>query len=194
MTAADVKWSLDRAVTAKSLAPPQLSTGSLTSADQFTVVDAHTVTVTLDKPDRLALANLCVRYAIMINSTLAKQHATAADPWAQEWLKTNTAASGAYIVESHKPGESTIMRRNEAWKGGADGAAVLPPRHHPDGAGARHPRQPGRARRRRPVHRPGGQRHADAWSKSAKAKVASIPQNNGFTHITMNTRWRRSTT
>ncbi|WP_289052963.1 ABC transporter substrate-binding protein, partial [uncultured Methylobacterium sp.] len=47
VTADDVKWSLDRAVSAKSLAAPQLLTGSLTSPDQFTVVDPHTFKVTL---------------------------------------------------------------------------------------------------------------------------------------------------
>src|SRR4029450_9698120 len=93
----------------------------LTKPEQFKIVDAHTVTVTLDKPDRLALANLCVPYAMMINSKLAMKNATVEDPWAQEWMKTNTAASGAYIVESHKPGESTVLRRNEKWLGGADG-------------------------------------------------------------------------
>ena len=119
VTAEDVKWSLDRAVSAKSLAAPQLLTGSLTSADQFKVVDPHTVTVTLPKPDRLALPNLAVVYPIIINSKLAKSKATPEDPWAQEWLKTNTAGSGAYTVESFKPGEQVILRRNENWTGGA---------------------------------------------------------------------------
>lgn len=121
VTAEDVKWSLDRAVSAKSLAAPQFTTGSLTSADQFKIVDPKTLTVTLEKPDRLALANLCVCYAIMVNSKLAKKNATAEDPWAQEWMKTNTAASGAYIVESHKAGESTVLRRNEKWAGAPGG-------------------------------------------------------------------------
>jgi peptide/nickel transport system substrate-binding protein len=122
VTAEDVKWSLDRAVSAKSLAGPQFTTGSLTKPEQFKIVDAQVVTVTVEKPDRLALANLCVPYAMMINSKLARKNATAEDPWAQEWMKTNTAASGAYIVESHKPGESTVLRRNEKWLGGAGGA------------------------------------------------------------------------
>jgi peptide/nickel transport system substrate-binding protein len=122
VTAEDIKWSLDRAVSAKSLAPPQMSTGSITSPGQFRIVDDHTIEMTLPKADRLGLANLCVVYVIMINSKLAKQHATAEDPWALDWLKSNSAASGAYIVESFKPGGSVIVRRNEAWKGGADGA------------------------------------------------------------------------
>ncbi|MGY2049650.1 ABC transporter substrate-binding protein [Methylobacterium sp. JK268] len=119
VTADDVKWSLDRAVSAKSLAGPQLLTGSLTSPDQFKVIDPHTVVVTLPKPDRLALPNLATVYPIIFNAKLAKQHATAEDPWAQDWLKSNTAGSGAYRVEVFKPGEQVILRRNEAWTGAA---------------------------------------------------------------------------
>ena len=119
VTAEDVKWSLDRAVAAKSLAAPQLLTGSLTSPDQFKVVDAHTFEVTLPKPDRLALPNLATVYPVIFNSKAAKSHATAEDPWAQEWLKANTAGSGAYTVETFKPGEQVALRRNEAWTGAA---------------------------------------------------------------------------
>jgi len=121
VTADDVKWSLDRAVSAKSLAKGQLGTGSLTTPDQFTVVDERTVTVTLPKPDRLALANLATPLAPIFNSKLAKQHATPEDPWAQEWLKTNTAGSGAYTVETFKPGEQLVLRRNDSWKGARNG-------------------------------------------------------------------------
>jgi peptide/nickel transport system substrate-binding protein len=187
VTAEDVKWSLDRAVLAKSLAPPQFTTGSLTAADQFKIVDAHTVTVTVDKPDRLALANLCVCYAIMINSKLAKQHATADDPWAMEWMKTNTAASGAYIVESHKPGEATVLRRNEKWVGGADGALPFFKRIILQTV-------PEPATRANLIEKGDADLAIDlaasdlpTMEKSAKAKVVSIPQTNGFTHITMNT-------
>jgi peptide/nickel transport system substrate-binding protein len=184
VTADDVKWSLDRAVSAKSLAPPQMSTGSITSPDQFKIVDPHTVTLTLDKPDRLALANLCVCYAIMINSKLAKQHATADDPWAMEWMKTNTAASGAYIVESNKPGESTILRRNEAWKGGKlpfFRRIIIQTVPEP-------------ATRASLIERGDADLSIDlapsdivSMEKGGKLRVASIPQTNGFTHVTMNT-------
>ncbi|WP_428686040.1 ABC transporter substrate-binding protein [Reyranella sp.] len=187
VTAEDVKWSLDRHVTAKSLAAPQFTTGSLTSADQFKIVDPQTVTVTLDKPDRLALANLCVCYAIMINSKLAKKNATADDPWAMEWMKTNTAASGAYIIESHKPGESTVLRRNEKWVGGAGGAL-------PSFKRIIIQTVPEPATRANLIERGDADLAIDLAAsdlptieKSAKSKVVSIPQTNGFTHISMNT-------
>ncbi|MGM4919374.1 ABC transporter substrate-binding protein [Tardiphaga sp. 813_E8_N1_3] len=115
VTAEDVKWSLDRAVTAKILGKAQLLTGSLTDASQFKVIDASTFEVTLPQPDKLALPNLATVYPIIINSKLAKAHATEEDPWAQAWLKENTAGSGAYIVETFKPGEQVILKRNDAW-------------------------------------------------------------------------------
>ena len=190
VTAEDIKWSLDRAVSAKSLAPPQMSTGSITSPDQFRIVDAHTVEMTLPKPDRLALANLCVPYAIMINSKLAKQHATAEDPWAQEWMKTNTAASGAYIVESYKPGESLTLRRNEAWKGGADGQL-------PNFRRIILQTVPEPATRANLIERGDADLSIDlaasdipTMEKAAKVKVVSVPQTNGFTHISMNTQMK----
>ncbi len=187
VTAEDIKWSLDRAVSAKSLAPPQLSTGSLTSADQFRIVDAHIIEVSLPKPDRLAVANLCVPYAIMINSRLAKQHATAEDPWAQEWTKANTAAGGAYMVESYRPGESAILRRNDAWKSGRDGQL-------PSFRRIIVQTVPEAATRANLVERGDADLSIDlaasdipTMEKAPKVKVVSVPQTNGFTHITVNT-------
>jgi len=118
VTAEDVKWSLDRAVTAPVLGKAQLLTGSLTSADQFKAIDPLTFEVTLPKPDRLALPNFATIYPIIFNSKVAKANATADDPWAIGWLKEHTAGSGAYVIESFKPGEQVIMKRNEAWDRG----------------------------------------------------------------------------
>src|SRR3984893_18671238 len=121
VTAEDAKWSLDRIVTAPVLGKAQLLTGSMTSADQFKVIDPLTFEVTLPKPDKLALPNLATVYSITINSPSAKAHATEEDPWAQAWLKENTAGSGAYIIETFKPGEQVILKRNEDWNRGPGG-------------------------------------------------------------------------
>jgi peptide/nickel transport system substrate-binding protein len=124
VTAEDVKWSLDRIVSANVLGKAQLLTGSMTSPDQFKVVDPYTFEVTLPKPDQLALPNLATVYPIILNSKLVKSKATPDDPWGLNWTKENTAGSGAYTIESYKPGEQTILRRNEAWnRGSADKSA-----------------------------------------------------------------------
>lgn len=119
VTADDVKWSLDREVSAPILGKAQLLTGSLTSPDQFKVIDPLTFEVTLPKPDKLALPNLATVYPIIINSKLAKEHATPDDPWVMAWLKDHTAGSGAYVLENFKPGEQAILKRNEDWNRGS---------------------------------------------------------------------------
>ena len=188
VTAKDVKWSLDRHVSSKSLAAPQLLTGSLTKPEQFAVVDDLTFTVTLDKPDRLALPNLATVYAIIINSEVAKKHATAEDPWAQAWLKENTAGSGAYTVETWKPGEQAILRRNEEWKGGADGKLPFFKRIIAQTI-------PEPATRASLVERGDADVSIDLnasdvveLEKRGKLKIVSTPQFNAFTMIAFNTR------
>jgi peptide/nickel transport system substrate-binding protein len=122
VTAEDVKWSLDRNVSPAGMAKSQLATGSLTSADQFTILDTHRIQIVLPDSDRLVLPNLCVMQGVMYQGTKAKRYATADDPWAGNWLKDNVAGSGAYKVERYKAGEQLVLRRNEDWKGGPDGA------------------------------------------------------------------------
>ncbi|MCC6304665.1 MAG: ABC transporter substrate-binding protein [Rhodobacteraceae bacterium] len=117
VTVEDVKWSLDRVVSMPASAR-QMSTGSMTSPDQFEIVDDRTVMAKFDRRDRFTVPNLAIIFPGIINSKLARQHATAADPWAGEWLKENTAAGGAYTVESFTPGQQIVFSRFDGWKGG----------------------------------------------------------------------------
>jgi peptide/nickel transport system substrate-binding protein len=188
VTAEDVKWSLDRDVAAKSLAAPQLLTGSLTKPEQFSIVDPYTVQVTLDKPDRLALPNLATVYAIIINSKLAKQHATPEDPWAQGWLKEHEAGGGAYIVDSWKPGEQAVLRRFEDWKSGADGKLPFFKRVIAQTI-------PEAATRANLVERGDADLSIDLQASDVqslesrgKVKIVSTPQFNAFTLIAFNTK------
>lgn len=117
VTAADVKWSLDRVV-ASPIGLAQFRTGSMTDPAQFVVLDAHTLRIDLPQPDRLALPNLALTYPIIVNARLAQAHATADDPWAGAWLKANTAAGGAYRIARAEPGERVLFERFPGWKSG----------------------------------------------------------------------------
>jgi peptide/nickel transport system substrate-binding protein len=118
VTAKDVKWSFDRAVTVGGFPTFQMKAGSLEKPDQFEVVDDHTFRVKFLRKDKLTLPDLAVPVPVVINSELAKKHATAQDAWAMEWLKNNDAGSGAYKLESWKPGQETTYVRFEDWKSG----------------------------------------------------------------------------
>ncbi len=186
VTVEDIKWSLDRVVSAKSLGPPQMQTGSLTKAEQFTIVDAKTIKVTLDKPDRLALPNLATVYAIMVNSKVARQHATAEDPWAIQWLKDHEAGSGAYVVETFKPGEQVILRRNEAWKGNGGKLPYFKrviAQTVPEAA----TRASLIARGDADISIDLAASEVPAIEASGKSKVVSTPQFNAFTMVAFNT-------
>jgi peptide/nickel transport system substrate-binding protein len=86
VTAKDVKWSFDRAVAAGGFPAVQMDASSFDNPAKFSVVDDHTFRITLDKPNKLVMPNLVVPVPVIVNAELAKQHATAADPWAFEWV------------------------------------------------------------------------------------------------------------
>jgi peptide/nickel transport system substrate-binding protein len=118
VTAKDVKWSLDRAVTVGGFPTFQMKAGSLEKPAQFVVIDDHTFRVDFLRKDKLTLMDLAVPVPSIFNSELVKKHATEKDPWALEWTKTNVAGGGAYRVESWRPGQEIVYARYDEWKSG----------------------------------------------------------------------------
>src|SRR6188474_2836060 len=70
VTAKDVKWSLDRAVTVGGFPTFQMGAGSLTKPEQFVAVDDHTVRVGFMRKDRLTIPDLAVIVPCVVNSEL----------------------------------------------------------------------------------------------------------------------------
>jgi peptide/nickel transport system substrate-binding protein len=118
VTAKDVKWSLDRAVSVGGFPTFQMGAGSLTKPEQFVVVDDNTFRVDFARKDRLTIPDLAVIVPCIVNSELVKKHATEKDPWGMEFTKQNTAGSGAYKVVSWVAGTEVVLERNDAWMGG----------------------------------------------------------------------------
>src|SRR5260221_11169206 len=118
VTAKDVKWSLDRAVTVGGFPTFQMGAGSLTKPEQFVVVDDNTFRVDFLRKDRLTIPVLAVVVPAIYNSELVKKNATEKDPWGMEYTKQNTAGSGAYRVVSWNAGTEVIMERNDKLVGG----------------------------------------------------------------------------
>lgn len=117
VTAEDVKWSLDRVV-ANRIGRSQFATGSMTSPDQFAVLDRHTLRITTPRPDRFTLPNLCGTFPIIINAKLVRARAAAGDPWGEEFLRTHVAGGGPFRLESHVPGQSIVLSRFDGWRNG----------------------------------------------------------------------------
>lgn len=118
VTAKDVKWSYDRAVSVGGFPTFQMKAGALENPEQFVVVDDHTFRVDFLRQDKLTLMDMAVPIPVVINSELVKPHVTAEDPWGLEWLNNNDAGGGAYKLGEFKPGERITLVRFDDWKSG----------------------------------------------------------------------------
>ena len=118
VTAKDVKWSFDRAVTVGGFPTFQMAAGSLEKPEQFEVVDELTFKVKFLRRDKLTMNDLAVPVPCIFNSELVKKNATAQDPWGLAWTRNNTAGGGAFKVEAFRPGQEIIYVRYDDWKSG----------------------------------------------------------------------------
>ncbi|MFN8935307.1 MAG: ABC transporter substrate-binding protein [Pseudomonadota bacterium] len=118
VTAKDVKWSFDRAVSVGGFATFQMGAGSLEKPEQFVVVDDHTFRVVFLRKDKLTMNNIAVPVPCIFNSELVKKNATPQDPWGLAWTRNNVAGGGAYKVEAFRPGQEIVYVRNDDWKSG----------------------------------------------------------------------------
>ena len=118
ITAKDVKWSFDRAVTVGGFPTFQMKAGSLEKAEQFVAVDDHTFRVDFIRKDNLTMPDLAVIVPSVYHSELIKKHATAKDPWGLDYTKTNIAGGGAYKVSRWQAGTEVVFDRYDDWKSG----------------------------------------------------------------------------
>ncbi|WP_331375478.1 ABC transporter substrate-binding protein [Sinorhizobium chiapasense] len=112
VTAEDVRWSIARAMRASAAAAGLFSATGIKSERQLQAVN--------ERPFRLSLptaSRYIIPYAAIFNKNLGLKHVTEGDPWASEWLKTNSAGGGAYKVSSFRP-EQVVLTLNENWRNG----------------------------------------------------------------------------
>jgi len=118
VTAQDVKWSFDRAVSVGGFPTVQMKAGGLERPDQFIAESEDTFVIKLDRPSKLTIPDLAVPVPYIINSEEVLANATEDDPWGLDYLHTTPAGSGAYKVLRWSPGEQLVYERNDDWVGG----------------------------------------------------------------------------
>jgi peptide/nickel transport system substrate-binding protein len=119
ITAKDVKWSFDRAVSVGGFPTFQMKAGSLEKPEQFVAVDDFTFRVDFIRKDKLTMPDLAVVVPAVYHSELVKRNATEKDPWGLEYTKTNIAGGGAFKVTRWQAGTEVVFERNDDWKSGA---------------------------------------------------------------------------
>lgn len=119
-TSADVLWTFQRGLEIDFITPFLLSVGGIDRENPIEVIDDHTFRLVAPNANSLTLPVLTWYGMGILDSVEAQSHATDEDPWAQEWMATNSASYGAYQVESMVPGEEIRLTKNpNYWNAGS---------------------------------------------------------------------------
>ncbi len=111
-TAADVRWSLRRALARSPVAPFLFALARIDTADPVTVIDSRRVRINTTAPSPFTLSVLASYDLAIYDSALYRAHATASDPWAQSWGATHSASFGAYSVALFVPRREIVLDAN----------------------------------------------------------------------------------
>jgi peptide/nickel transport system substrate-binding protein len=116
LTADDVIWSFQRKFNSPRSSSPGIIKPQITSIDQFTKIDDHTVSIKVAQPGYglTLLALLSDLTSQIYDSKLLKQHATPDDPYAVAWSSKNpNFGFGPYKMESYTPGVEAVLVAND---------------------------------------------------------------------------------
>lgn len=116
ITAADVKWSKDRAFAASANVAGIYRLIGLTDPSEVEVVDDRTVVFHQEWASALSEQIQAISLFIY-DSELLKEHATTDDPWAQDWVAQNPIDGGYYVVSSVTPGQEIVLTANPDYLG-----------------------------------------------------------------------------
>ncbi len=104
----------------------------VTAPDDATLV----VKIGVDFAPSLVYALLSSVVGSVVDQKVAMEHEKSGD-FGYEWLKTNTAGSGAFTLKAWKPNESVTLDANPTYRGGAPTMKRVVIRHVPEPAAQR---------------------------------------------------------
>ena len=167
ITAKDVKWSFDRAVTVGGFPTFQMKAGSLEKPEQFVAVDDSTFRVDFIRKDKLTMPDLAVIVPARLPLRAGQEERHREGPLGhgvhQDQHRRRRRLQGDALA-GRQGGRLRAQRRLEE-RAAAQGQA----RHLAHGAVGRQPARAARARRRRHLLRPAEQGFRRAASRPARS-------------------------
>ncbi|MCY3561584.1 MAG: ABC transporter substrate-binding protein [bacterium] len=112
VTSADVAWSFDRMIALDGIARFLMFLSSIDQQGPITIIDDRTFTLNVTGRNILTVPVLTYYALGILDSVAAQANATEDDPWAAEWLASNSSTFGPYQVESFAPGEEVRLAKN----------------------------------------------------------------------------------
>ncbi|GAA1746356.1 ABC transporter substrate-binding protein [Aeromicrobium alkaliterrae] len=136
LTTADVQYTFDRMTSSATTLQASISmpTTNVDPAEPVTVIDDYTFSLNLTAPSAQALSLMAYPNLGILDSTEIAKHTTDADPWAAEWLATNSASFGPYNITSFEPGTEVRLEASDTWYGDEPDYTEIIIRAVPDGS------------------------------------------------------------
>lgn len=117
LTAEDIKYSWDRRFHSKGNGAFMARMLGITDPAQVKVESPQVVSFNLPQPTPLILKLHCNLSAPIFDATKMKAMATAADPWAVEFVKNNSAGFGPYALGQLVRGQQAVFRARPEYYG-----------------------------------------------------------------------------
>jgi peptide/nickel transport system substrate-binding protein len=107
-TAADVKWTFERSFAVQGITSFYNVLSKIQRPEDVKVLGPYTIRIELAEPGPDLLLTMSTFWRAIVDSKLAKSHATSSDPWAKGWLKNHDAGFGPFKLEDLSPGRHVI--------------------------------------------------------------------------------------
>lgn len=118
--AKDVEYSVKRLMSINE-GPAFLFDGVL-DENSVSAIDDRTVEFKLNKVYTPFLTTTPILF--VVNSDVANENMTDADPWSEDWLANNTAGAGAYMLDNWDRGSAMTMKKYDGYHLGWDDQAI----------------------------------------------------------------------
>jgi peptide/nickel transport system substrate-binding protein len=115
VTADDLAWTFRRTIEGPGYIGALLPFIGISSADQLEVVDERTLVIRPSIASPLLERFLTFQVFGAMDESVAKEEATADDPWAMKYFTNNATASGAYKLVKFEPGRETVLEPNPGY-------------------------------------------------------------------------------
>ena len=111
----DVVYTFERVLANDFVFRFLMGVGSWNTESPITKIDDKTFTINVVANVPFTLGTLTWYSGTILDATEVKSHATDDDPWAKEWLSSNSANYGPYNLASFSAGESAVLAFNPGW-------------------------------------------------------------------------------
>jgi peptide/nickel transport system substrate-binding protein len=107
-TAADVKWTFERSFALHGITSFYNTLSTIRRPEDVKVLDRYTVRFELAEPGPDLLLTMSTFWRAIVDSKLARSHASSGDPWAKRWLKHHDAGFGPFKLDDLSPGRHVV--------------------------------------------------------------------------------------